>query len=210
MTVAKWMTTKLITINKEDPISLAFELLLTNDIRHLPVLAKGKLVGIITDRDLHEVLVPSESSHDQRVIYNTIKDATVEKIMTPNPISTGPNTPIEQAVQTLFDRKIDCLPVKNKKGKLIGMITSTDILRAFIEFLGVFKGTERIDVVLNSSDYEVVSKIIQENGGKIISIGITTTDDLSKKICSFRVKAPDPGALIILLREKGYAILPTV
>ena len=58
LTVARWMSHKVITINQADPVSLAFEVLLTNDIRHLPVLSRKKLVGIITDRDLHEALIP--------------------------------------------------------------------------------------------------------------------------------------------------------
>jgi acetoin utilization protein AcuB len=208
MTVARWMTTKLVTINKGDPVSLAFELLLTNDIRHLPVLSKGKLVGILTDRDLHEATIPYESSLSRRGMYTTIREIPVERIMTPNPVTIGLDTSIEQAAQTLFDRKIDCLPVKDSKGKLFGIITSTDILRAFIEFMDVLRGSQRIDVVMNTQDHEKVSKIIQEHGGKIISIGITGNDDSSQKICSFRIVTPDLQALVSQVRAKGYTILP--
>jgi acetoin utilization protein AcuB len=209
MTVAKWMTTDLITINKEDPVSLAFELVLTNDIRHLPVLSRGTLVGIITDRDLHEAVVPSETSGNRRSMYHTIKEVTVEKIMTPKPISIGPNTPIEQAVQILLDRRIDCLPVTDNKSRLIGIITSTDILRAFLEFMHILKETQRIDIVMETSDIETVSNLIQKHGGKIISIGITAHDDPTEKVYSFRVRADDMSSLVSLLRAKGYAVLPS-
>ncbi len=60
VSVEMWMSTKLITIGQDDPASLAFELLMTNDIRHLPVVTKSKkLIGIITDRDLNEAVIPA-------------------------------------------------------------------------------------------------------------------------------------------------------
>ncbi len=203
------MSTKLITINKDDPVSLAYELLLANDIRHLPVLSKGKLVGILTDRDLHEAVVPCDSAMDRHGIYNTLKDITVEKIMTPNPISVSPDLSIEEAAQILVERKIDCLTVKGSKGKLVGIITSTDILRAFIELMNVLRGSQRIDIRMNSSEYENVCTIIQNNGGKIISIGITPSQDLSEHIYSFRVAVPNLQALGAHLKHKGYAVLPS-
>lgn len=208
MTVAKWMSTKLITLQKDDPVSLAYELLLANDIRHLPVLSRGKLVGILTDRDLHEAVVPCDGATDRRGIYNTLKDISVEKIMTPNPISIHPDASIEQAAQILYERKIDCLTVKDTKGKLVGIITSTDILRAFIELMQVLRGSQRIDIRMNTADYDKVRAIIQNNGGRIISIGITPGEDLSQNIFSFRIAVPDLQALGARLKERGYAVLP--
>ncbi len=208
MTVARWMSHNVITINQADPVSLAFELLLTNDIRHLPVLSRRKLVGIIADRDLHEALIPSDPGHTHRSMYHTVKNIKAKKIMTPNPITIGPDAPVDQAAQIFFDRRIDCLPVKDAKGKLVGILTSTDILKAFLELREILGGIQRIDIVMDANEYENVLKVLNSRKASVVSAGITPYDDLKRTVFSFRVKDADPEKLRSILRKKGYSVLP--
>ena len=208
LTVARWMSRNVITINQADPVSLAFELLLTNDIRHLPVLSRRKLAGIITDRDLHEALIPSDPDHTHRSMYHTVKNIKAKEIMTPNPITIGPNAPVDQAAQIFFDRKIDCLPVKDAKGKLVGILTSTDILKAFLELRAILGGIQKIDIVMDAREYEDVLKILRSRKVSVVSAGITPHDDLNRTVFSFRVRDADPEKLRSILRKKGYSVLP--
>lgn len=208
MTVARWMTRELIIIDEDEAVSLAFHLLLSNDIRHLPVLSKGKPVGIITDRDLQEALIPSDPSRADQRSYHKIQNVKAKKIMTPNPVMIAPEAPIESAAQILLERKISCLPVKGSDGTLVGILTVTDLLRAFIEFMEAIGGSQRIDIVMKSSELEEVRLLLQRHGTIIISVGITAQDDLGRAVYSFRLKDAHPQNVIELLRKQGYSVLP--
>ena len=203
------MSGNVITIEQDAPVSLAFELLLTNNIRHLPVVTKGgKLVGIITDRDLSEALTPPADSHAKKANYLTVKNISAKKIMTPNPISIEPSTPVNDAAKILLDRKIDCLPIKNAKGALIGILTSTDILKAFINLSEMLDEIQHIDIVMDSDQYDHVLELLQKWGVSVISVGITSNNDLNRTVFSFRVKDTDIGKLTKRLRKEGFSILP--
>ena len=208
LTVARWMSGNVITINQSDPVSLAFELLLTNDIRHLPVLSRRKLVGIITDRDLHEALIPADPDNAHRSMYHTVKNIKAKDIMTPNPITIGPDAPLDQAAQIFFDRRIDCLPVKNAKGKLVGILTSTDILKAFLELREILGGIQKIDIVMDAREYEDVLQVLRSQKASVVSVGITPDGDLKRTVFSFRVKDASLDRLRSILRKKGYSVLP--
>lgn len=208
MTVGRWMTRNVITINQGDPVSLAFELLLTNDIRHLPVLSRRKLIGIITDRDLHEALIPSDPSHTQRSMYHTVKNIKAKSIMTPSPITIGQDAPVDQAAQIFLDRKIDCLPVKDAKGRLVGILTSTDILKAFLELAQILGRIRKIDIVMDAKDYDDVLKVLKDQQVSVVSAGITSNNDMKRSVFSFRVKAENLEKLRSILRKKGFSVLP--
>jgi acetoin utilization protein AcuB len=208
LSVGRWMTRNVITVNQADPVSLAFELLLTNDIRHLPVLSRGKLAGIITDRDLHEALIPSDPSHTHRSMYHTVKNIKAKNIMTPNPISIEPDAPIDRAAQIFLDRKIDCLPVKDEKGKLVGILTSTDILKAFLELREILGGIQKIDIIMETTEYEEVLQVLRGQKVSVVSVGITSNNDLKRTVFSFRVKDANLQKLRSVLRKKGYSVLP--
>ena len=208
MTVGRWMTRNVITVNQADPVSLAFELLLTNDIRHLPVLSRGKLAGIITDRDLHEALIPSDPSHTHRSMYHTVKNIKAKNIMTPNPISIEADAPIDRAAQIFLDRKIDCLPVKDEKGRLVGILTSTDILKAFLELREILGGIQKIDIVMGTDEYDKVLQVLRSQKVSVVSVGITSDNDLKRTVFSFRVKDANLQKVRSVLRNKGYSVLP--
>ena len=208
MSVGRWMTRNVITVNQADPVSLAFELLLTNDIRHLPVLSRGKLAGIITDRDLHEALIPSDPSHTHRSMYHTVKNIKAKNIMTPNPISIEAEAPIDRAAQIFLDRKIDCLPVKDEKGRLVGILTSTDILKAFLELREILGGIQKIDIVMGTDEYDKVLQVLRSQKVSVVSVGITSNNDLKRTVFSFRVKDANLQKVRSVLRNKGYSVLP--
>jgi len=202
------MSKKLITVPRDAPVSMAFELLLTNDIRHLPVVSQThELVGIITDRDLNEAVIPADPSGSNRSMYHTVKNIKAEKIMTPNPITVGTDTSIQEAAQLMLDRRIDCLPVMDPAGHLAGILTSTDILRAFVEFTRVLGDTRRIDIVMESGGYAKVLEEFQNCGVPLISVGITHDQKTDKTVFSFRTCDKDVGSITRKLTDMGYEFL---
>ena len=125
----------IITLGIKDDVEKAFEIMKSNDIRHIPVLDDGELVGIVTETDLRHVLVPSklEESGDACYFMLTSKLCTVDEIMTRDPVTVSPQYDVEEAARLLQRHKIGGLPVV-ENGKLIGMVTETDILGVLIEF----------------------------------------------------------------------------
>jgi len=126
-----------------------------------------------------------------------------------NPITIEPETPVTEAAKILLDRKIDCLPVKDAKGSLIGILTSTDILKAFIKLSEILEDIQHIDIVMDSNQYDDVLALLEKWKVSVVSVGITANNDLNRTVFSFRVKDTDIGKLIKRLRKEGFSILPS-
>jgi len=136
MKIHSLMIPKPITITEKASISEAIELMKINSIRHLPVVAKkNMLAGLVTLADLKQGLIPS-----------MVAGVTLSDLIIKNPITVHPDDDIEIAAQLIYKHKIGGMPVV-KNGKLAGIITGTDILRAFIEMMGMLTARSRIDVV---------------------------------------------------------------
>jgi len=126
------MSTKLITVNPNDKLDRVFFLYNFENIRHLPVVEKNKLVSILSDRDLKKILGPKKS-----IIENpdgtTVQLSTrkVKNIMRRGVLTIEPEQRAADAAAIMAKKKIGALPVVHKN-KLVGIITATDILKAFV------------------------------------------------------------------------------
>ncbi|HEY2989446.1 MAG TPA: CBS domain-containing protein [Candidatus Binatia bacterium] len=126
------MSTSLLTVTSDDSLQTAAELLHRRNIRELPVVDHGRLVGILTDRDVRE-MTPGyplfRAGEESRSYLQTL---LVAKAMTVDPFVITPETPLVKAAELLTTYRIGSLPVV-KDGKLVGIISVTDLLRVFIE-----------------------------------------------------------------------------
>jgi acetoin utilization protein AcuB len=136
MLVRDYMSQPAITVAPGTPISEALRTMRTRGIRRLPVLDAGdRLVGIVSDRDLlHAEPSPATSLSIFEITY-LLGRITVETVMTRDVLTVGSATPVEDAAQLMVDRKIGGLPVVDD-GRVIGVITETDIFRVFTMLLG--------------------------------------------------------------------------
>jgi acetoin utilization protein AcuB len=136
MLVRDYMSQPAITVAPGTPISEALRTMRTRGIRRLPVLdASDRLVGIVSDRDLlHAEPSPATSLSIWEIAY-LLGRITVETVMTRDVLTVGPATPVEDAAQLMVDRKIGGLPVVDG-GRVVGVITETDIFRVFTMLLG--------------------------------------------------------------------------
>ena len=133
MKVKELMTTKVITVTPEDKLDRVFFLYNFENIRHLPVLEKGKLVGILSDRAPKKVLGPQKKiveNPDGTTVRVSVRK--VRNIMRRGVITVEPEQRASDAAAIMAKKKIGALPVIHKN-KLVGILTATDILHAFVK-----------------------------------------------------------------------------
>lgn len=127
MLVSEWMTRKVLTVEVFDSIGLARRLMVKNRVNQLPVLDDGKLVGIVTDRDIRDAYPTSMVIDRAREIDQFAETYTVEEVMSHNVLTVQPSTLLVTAVKLLRRHRIGSLPVVDK-GRLVGIVTRSDIL----------------------------------------------------------------------------------
>jgi acetoin utilization protein AcuB len=186
-----------ISITEKTSIKEAIEVMKVNSIRHLPVTGEGNtLAGFVTLADLRTGLIPS-----------MVAGLTLSDLMIKNPIIVDPDSDIEIAAQLIYKHKISGIPVV-KKGRLVGIITESDMLRAFIDMMGILTASSRIDVSIGSEPgmLRKAVQIIEENGGEIVNVGMTP-QKTRKKVYSFRLNPFDTGLLRDALEEEGFKVV---
>jgi acetoin utilization protein AcuB len=186
-----------ITITANASISEAIELMKVNSIRHLPVVSRDRtLEGFLTLVDLKQGLIPS-----------MLGDLTLQDLMIQEPITVDPDDDIEFAAQLIYKNKIGGMPVV-KGDRLVGIITATDILRAFIDMMGILSSTSRIDVAIGNQpgSLKAALQIINDAGGDIINVGMTSRQT-GKRIYYFRLSACRTAGIQKALQKNGYEVL---
>ena len=186
-----------ITITANASIREAIELMKNNSIRHLPVVSKGNLLqGFLTLADLKQGLIPS-----------MLGDLNLRDLMIKDPITVGPDDDIEIAALLIYNHKIGGLPVV-KAGRLVGIITATDILRTFIDMMGILSSTSRIDVLIGDQPgrFKKALQIINDVGADIINVG-RTARQTGQQIYYFRLAACKTNKIKKALEKQGYEVM---
>ena len=132
--VRDYMITTVETLNSESTMEEAVMLEMRRKIRHIPIVDNGKLVGIVTDRDIKRAMPSLLTGTDRETHERVMKATKVSQIMTKSPLTTSPDTPLKDAVRVLCERKFGALPVV-QGGEVVGILTETDLLRAFLKVL---------------------------------------------------------------------------
>lgn len=196
MKVRDLMIAEPITITASASITDALELMKLNAIRHLPVVSSNKVLrGFLTLADLKQGLIPS-----------MVADVSLADLMISDPITVSPEEDIEMAAQLIYKHKIGGIPVVDGR-KLVGIITESDILRAFIDMMGILTGSSRIDVVMKSDPgaLKEAIQIINDSGGDIMNVGITA-QQTSKRIYYFRMASCKTDRIKKALESAGFDV----
>jgi len=168
MFVSRSMTRKVITVDQETRILDAQELMAAKNIRHLPVVDDdGRLIGIVTDRDIRSALpyqfFKLSCSTEERQQFC---DMQVKDIMTTDPLSISPTFTIQDALLLIQDSKVGALPVVDEDRKLKGIISVRDLLRAFINVLGIGEPGTLLGILVEEKVGQlkkIVDAITEEN-----------------------------------------------
>lgn len=175
MLVNDWMNTPVITVSMDDSMQRAVDLMTENSIGMLPVLDQGKLVGVVTDRDLKQAAPSSVALIDVKQVLYHLSRVKVGAIMSPNPITVHPDYTMEEVAQLLLDRNISGCPVLDRDGHLTGIITKNDIFRAMVSVSGLKKKGVQFGFMLEDRPGSIkeVTDIIRKFHCRLVSIMTT-------------------------------------
>lgn len=172
MLVKNWMSRDLSTIDVDDSMQNAVNLLKEKGINMVPVLENGLLAGVISDRDLRKASASDATlleTHELRYLLLKIK---VRDIMSKTPVTVAPDFTVEETAQIMLEKGISGVPVVEKAGNVVGVITKTDVFKVLIALTGVGKRGIQFAFQLEDSSGSIkeVADIIRNFGGRMISI----------------------------------------
>ncbi|CAB5085519.1 hypothetical protein D3OALGA1CA_553 [Olavius algarvensis associated proteobacterium Delta 3] len=196
MKIRDLMIEECLTITERASIQEALEIMKVNSIRHLPVVSENnRLVGFLTLADLRAGLMPS-----------MISQVTLADLIIRDPITVQPDDNIEVAAQLIYNHKIGGLPVV-EHGRVVGILTESDILRAFIDMMGILTSTSRVDVVMDNSPDALnkALRIISDCGGDIINVGTSGQRAANKTYC-FRLSSCETDRIRKALEHEGFSV----
>jgi acetoin utilization protein AcuB len=128
MKVRDIMTIEVATVGRNDALALADDLMKTKKIRHLPVVEEGRLVGILTQRDLFQAAMSSAMGFGEKARKEFLKTVLVKEVMTEEVVTIAPDADAREAARRMLERKVGCLPVLDS-GRLAGIVSESDLLR---------------------------------------------------------------------------------
>ncbi len=186
------MSKNVITVDEDESIMDASQLMREKNVRRLPVVSKnGDLVGIISDRDLKEASPSKATTLDVHELYYLLSKLKVKEVMTKKPMTISPNHTVEKAAMIMLEKKISGLPILNEKGALVGILTQNDVFRVLTSITGVYQGGISLAVELEDRPGSIkeVADVIRAAGGSMTSI-LTSYDNCSGgcRRVFFRVK----------------------
>ncbi len=172
MLVQNWMSKNVVTVNADDSMHDAMELLKKNNIRMLPVMKKGRLAGILTDRDLKKASASDATTLEIHELLYLLTKVKVKDIMTREPITVRPDWTVEETAELLLQNKISGAPVLDGRGTIVGVITQADLYRVLISLTGIKDGGIQFGFQLEDRPGSIkeVADIIRAYGGRLVSI----------------------------------------
>jgi len=212
MLIKEWMSKDVLTVDENTSLMRATRIMKENNIRRLPVVSHGKLIGIITDRDVKDASPSKTTTLDIHELYYLLSEMKVQDVMTPSPLTLSGDESLEKAAMIMLYSKISGIPVVDDGGYLIGLLSETDVLRGFIHTTGITDGAMQFVFDLPDSPGAVtkVVKELREHNCRVISI-LTSFEDATEghKKVAIRVipeEEKDVGNLREKL-EKNFTIL---
>jgi acetoin utilization protein AcuB len=201
------MTREVVVLSPQATAAEALVLCRERHIRHLPVLEEGRLVGIVSDRDLRSA-APALGDPGRA---SALEKLRVSDVMSPDVITARPDEPVEEAANRMRERRIGCLPVV-ESGELVGIITSSDVMEALVYLVGAHEPGSRLEVVMPDRPGTLagVAGIFGALGINIVSVvagpRLEAEGSPEGRVGIFKVDTIDTREAVELLREAGYIV----
>ena len=194
MLIKDWMATAVLTVDGNTSVMRAIRTMKENNIRRLPVLSHGKLVGIVTDRDLKEASPSSRSDMDIHEMYYLLADMKVKDVMTDRCICLNQNDTLEKAALVMLREKISGIMILDDDSSLVGLLSETDVLRGFIHATGIRQGTYQFVIDMPDAPGSVTRAMdtLRKHGARVVSI-LTSFEDApaGQKRVAIRIELAD-------------------
>src|SRR5829696_4313339 len=213
--VRDWMTEHLVTLSPEASVAEALTLCRERRIRHIPILDEGRLVGIVSDRDLRDASPALGDPERARIL----QEIPVADVMSQEVITVDPQDSIENAAQQMYEQKIESLPVVSDgavadagsavaEEEVLGIVTSSDVMRALVTLAGLPEPGCRIEVSVPNRE-----GILAEVAGKIRELEVDIVSVLSdpdrrsgQRTMVFQLATADPLSVMQSLKRAGYEV----
>jgi acetoin utilization protein AcuB len=181
-----------ITIGPEMSIHDALALFKKERIRRAPVIKGGKLVGIVSEKDLLNASPSPATTLSVWEMNYLLSKLTVSEVMTKTVITVTDDTPIEEAARIMADNKIGGLPVV-KGTRVVGIITETDLFKMFLELMGARERGVRVTALIEDAPgtLAIITKAIAEAGGNFVAFGQFVGEDVNTRVLTFKVNGMD-------------------
>uniref|UniRef100_B8DRE8 CBS domain containing membrane protein n=1 Tax=Nitratidesulfovibrio vulgaris (strain DSM 19637 / Miyazaki F) TaxID=883 RepID=B8DRE8_NITV9 len=179
MLIREWMTKDVITVTPDTSMMKASKILKENRIRRLPVVdAEGRLIGIVSDRDIKEASPSKATTLDMHELYYLLSEIKVKDIMTRDPFTVRADDTVETVALNMIEKRIGGLPVIDDAGKLVGIISDSDVFKVLITITGVRHGGVQFAFELENTPgtLKPIVDTLREHNARIISI-LTSMDD---------------------------------
>ena len=189
MFVGERMSRPVISVSPEEPINEVLAMFRAEHIRRAPVMKEGKLIGIISERDLLNASPSSATTLSVWEMNYLISKVRVKDVMAKKVITVDKDTPIEEAARIMADKKIGGMPVTSSE-KVVGIITETDLFKVFLELMGARQKATRVTATIKEQPGALaeVTKAIASSGGDFISFGMFSGPDTISRVITFKVQ----------------------
>lgn len=188
MFVGERMSQPVITVTPDTTVHDALAMFRKEHIRRAPVVKDGKLLGIVSESDLLNASPSPVTSLSVWEMNYLMSKVTVKNVMSKKVKTIDVNTPIEEAARIMADSKIGGMPV-TRAGKLVGIITETDLFKIFLELMGARTKALRVTALIEEKPGQLakVTKAIADAGGNFLAFGMFAGPDTSSRIITFKV-----------------------
>jgi acetoin utilization protein AcuB len=207
MFVKNKMTTNPFTVSPDHTIPDAHEIMAQNGIKRLPVLKNGKLVGVVSKEDIAHASPSKATSLSANEITYLLAKTKISKVMAKDPIVISSNALLEEAATLMRDNNVGFLPVVDD-GRLVGIITESDIFDAFIDLLGFREKGTRLTVEVDDAPGIManLTSIIGKYGANITHVAVYRSEN-GKSDIVIGVNSYNTAAIEKSIEEQGYKIL---
>jgi acetoin utilization protein AcuB len=209
MLVGERMKKDPITITVDTGVSEALKMMREYRVRRFPVVDhKGKMVGIVSEKDLLYASPSPATSLDAFELHYLLAKMTVEQFMARPVITVTEDTPIEEAARIMADNKIGGLPVV-RGDQLVGIITETTLFKIFLELLGARQRGVRLTLQVPDVKGELarVTAAISNLGGNILALGTFQGNEPSTSILTIKVDGVEQDRLVEAMKDLGARIM---
>lgn len=208
MLVSKRMTRDPLTVSPGQPLAAALRLTREKRIRHLPVVDDGELVGMVSDRDVRLAMPsPLTEPDDERVAF--LERTPVSAVMRRAVVTVGPYDTVEDAAKEMRRRRIGAIPVVDAHGRLLGILSESDVLDAFVEILGPAGASSRIEVAMDDRPGELARamRIVgEEQRVNVCSMMIPPGQEGGRRTAVLHIATIDPRETITALEAGGFQV----